>query len=293
MDAAASAFLLVRGWDKKGGRNEITSGFRGSENSSGSRSLDLPRQMKQNKKVGKKMKIKMIVAAMLLLAVSVAPASAAMLVTVTASSGNLSATQQFIVQSTGGSSSWVLPASIALVDTYGSQLGTIKNLDIESNDDPYVNLRFAVEAGTLDTTFNISSSLVSSGIFVNPDLCYATAGVTLTSDSDGATIVGLFNGKVYQARYNSTAVFAELVNGYAIGADRTITSSERNPAIGSQTIFDSVATIQSDFSFTLSALDQASGTSRFEVVNAPEPATMSLLALGAIGLLAKRKRSNG
>jgi hypothetical protein len=41
--------------------------------------------------------------------------------------------------------------------------------------------------------------------------------------------------------------------------------------------------------FTLSAGDQASATSRFEVV--PEPATMSLLALGGIATLIRRRRA--
>jgi hypothetical protein len=229
------------------------------------------------------MKSKMMIAAMLVLAVSVLPAAASVLITVTASQGDRVALQEFMVP-TG----WSLPTSISLVAADGARLGTIKNLDVLSNDDPYVNLHFSVEAGALDTTFDINSSLVSSIALVNPDACFATAGLTLTSDDNGATITGLFGGRTYQARYNGTSVYADLVNGYSIAVDETVTASERSPAIGVQTILGPVSSIQSEFNFILSANEQASGTSRFEVAMLPEPATLSLLALGAIGMLRRR-----
>lgn len=228
----------------------------------------------------------MVIAAMLILAVSVLPAAAEMLVTVRATSGNLTAVQEFLINAADG---WALPAPVALI-VDGVQLGTLKNLDILTDVDPFVNLRFAVEAGSLETTFNIISSVVSFSALVNP-YAYATAGVTLTSDFDGATITGLFDGKAYQARYNSSIVYADLVNGYTIFEDTTVTATDRSPAIGTQTIYDSLSSIQSEFSFTLSALDQASGTSRFEITpGVPEPATFSLLALGGLAILKRRKQ---
>jgi hypothetical protein len=52
-----------------------------------------------------------------------------------------------------------------------------------------------------------------------------------------------------------------------------------------------VSSITAEFDFTLSANEQASGTSRFDVEQGvPEPATMSLLVMGAMALLAKRKQ---
>jgi hypothetical protein len=232
------------------------------------------------------MKNKTVIVAVFVLLASVLPAAANVMITVKASQGDQIATQQFVV-STG----WSLPTSIALVGTGGAQLGTIKMLDVLSNDDPYVNLHFSVEAGALDTTFDINSSLVSSIALVNPDSCFATAGVTLTSDENGASITGLFAGRTYQARYNGGNVYANLVNGYSIAPDETVTASERSPAIGGQTILGSVSSIQSEFNFVLSANEQASGTSRFEVAMLPEPATLSLIALGAIGMLRRRRLS--
>lgn len=163
-----------------------------------------------------------------------------------------------------------------------------RQVSIQTDVEPYVNLRFAVEANATDTTFDISSAVVSFSPLSNPQ-AYASAGVTLTSDVDGATITGLFSGMNYQARYNGSTVYANLVAGFSIPGDQTVVHGERKPASGYQTISGTVSSIQSEFNFTLSALDQASGTSRFEVI--PEPATLSLLGLGGLAMLRRRKQS--
>jgi hypothetical protein len=48
-----------------------------------------------------------------------------------------------------------------------------------------------------------------------------------------------------------------LVSGFTIGADQTVTNSDRSPASGYTGISGSVSSIQSEFNFTLSALDQS------------------------------------
>jgi hypothetical protein len=239
------------------------------------------------------MKNKMILAAMFVLAASVLPAAANMIVTVTATQGSLTATQQFLVQCTGGTTTWSLPSAAALVTARGVNLGTLTQLDVLTDVDPFVNLHFSVENDTaLPVAYDISSSVVSFPTIVDPD-AYATAGITLTSDFDGATIAGLFpGGEVYQARYNSSTVYANLVTSLTIADNQTVTTTDRLPTLGTQTIFDSVSSIQSEFDFTLSDGDQASGTSRFELTApVPEPATMSLLVMGGLALLVRIKRT--
>jgi hypothetical protein len=164
-------------------------------------------------------------------------------------------------------------------------------LSIQTDGDPYVNLRFAVEAGATDATFDINSAVVSFIPILNPQV-YASAGITLTSDDDGATATGLFGGMTYQARCNGSIVYTNLVAGFSIPGDQTVVHSERDPASGYDTILGTVSSIQSEFDFTLSALEQASGTSRFEVtsISIPEPVTMSVLGLGGLGLLLRRRR---
>jgi hypothetical protein len=234
------------------------------------------------------MKNRMIIAAMFLLAASVLPAAADMILTVTATQGNLTVTYPFLVQCNAVSGDWTLPAPVALMSN-GQQLGTIKELEVQSDVDPYVNLFVDVQAGATDTTFDIASSVVSFAPLLNPN-AYASAGITLTSDYHGATITGLFDGgKTYQARYNGSTVYANLLNGFSIAANDSGNNDDRSPAIGTQTILDSVSSIESEFNFILSANEQASATSRFEVDAVPEPATLSLLILGGLALLRRRK----
>jgi hypothetical protein len=239
------------------------------------------------------MKSKMITVALFVLAASVLPAAADMVLTVTATQGGLTASQQYLVTCGGATTTWSLPSSVALTSPHGASLGVLKQLDVSTNVDPFVNLHFSVENDTaLPVTYDVSSSVVSFPTILNPD-AYATAGITLTSDFNGATVAGLFpGGKVYEARYNTSAVYANLVNGLTILDNTTVTTTDRLPPLGTQTIFDSVSSIQSEFDFTLSDGDQASGTSRFEVTApTPEPTTISLLVMGGMAVLARRKRT--
>ena len=163
----------------------------------------------------------------------------------------------------------------------------IDSLKIKLNGDPEVGIEFGVRAGSLGTTFDILSDVVSFDPMTNPQ-AYGSAGVTLTDrgGSAGASIVGLFDGKVHQARYNSTSVFGNLVRGFSISSG-TLTNDENKPLSGSEVISGSVSSIESEFYFSLSARDSASGTSTFVVI--PEPATMSILALGALALISRKK----
>jgi len=215
------------------------------------------------------------------------PAAADMTITVSCTGGGQSGVQQFTIPCNDGLVNWALPSPVTIM-AGDMTLGTIKGMTVQSCDEPYVDLFFDVEAGASDTAFDITSSVVSFTATVNP-LAYASAGVTLTSDNNGATMTGLFGqGKVYQAVYNGSSVYASLVGGYSILGDLTDTHSDRQPAAGNDTILDTVSSIQSEFKFELSALDQASGTSRFEVT--PEPATLVLLSVGGAGLMAVRRR---
>jgi hypothetical protein len=238
------------------------------------------------------MKNKMILAAMFVLTVSVLPAAADMLINLNVGVAGTAASQQFQVVCTGNGTSWSLPSATAVYNNYGSQVGTLKQLTITSNADPYVNLFFSFENSTaLTETVTFTNTLAFTPI-VNPN-AYATAAITLTSDGNGATAGGLFpGGKTFQATYNGGGtVFANLVSGFSIAGDTSNTNSERFPASGTVPIVGTVSDITSAFNFTLTDGDQASGTSRFEVTpGVPEPITLSLLVMGGIGVLVRRNR---
>jgi hypothetical protein len=163
----------------------------------------------------------------------------------------------------------------------------VTGLYVETADDPAVRWGFYVVAGDTDTTFRLASDRTTFPATSYP-LASANAAVLLSeSDGNTASLTGLFSGsKAYEARYNDPAVtWAGLVDPMEVlSAGDSAYAPVRQPASGSQVIPATVDSIMSEFYFTLSAHDQASGTSTFTVT--PEPSTFVLLGAGLLGMFA-------
>jgi hypothetical protein len=173
---------------------------------------------------------------------------------------------------------WVLDSEVPILD------GAIESLKLTVAEDPESGVEFGVRAGNSPMTYSFFDSITFASM-VNPT-AEASAAITLTDrGGGGATITGLFGGKTHEATYNSgSTVFADLVSGFSGSG-----SSTASETTGSVSISGTVSGIESEFHFTLSAKDAASGTSTFSVT--PEPATVALLGLGGLALL-RRKRAN-
>jgi hypothetical protein len=157
-------------------------------------------------------------------------------------------------------------------------------------------LSFNVLAGSVDTTFTITSALVSFAA-INPAEGRASASLTVTDlNGNGVTLTpGADQGGAYTSRYNGLAPGGTLFHDFfstplttPIPGDSTTVAGDFPGGGAFVPIAGSVVSISSRFSFTLSANDLASGTSVFRVV--PAPASLSLLGLG--GLLGARRRRN-
>ena len=176
--------------------------------------------------------------------------------------------------------------------TTGVSLGdvaTLNQANLTIVGDPRITLGFALTAGAADTTITISSAVLSFTPMVNPDGA-ATAGMTLTeSTGDTATLTGLGgnNGSAYVATYNTPpgTIFAEYIQ-YMYQPDDWASISLSDGTGGLIPIADTVSNMQAQFSFLLTAGDQASATSNFLII--PEPASFALLA--ACGVLVLRRR---
>ena len=197
----------------------------------------------------------------------------------------------------GGYLLYTQPLSDAceILDSDGHCLGRVTLVEYESIGDPAVRLRFDVVAGASDTTFLITSPTVGFSPIVNPS-AYAQASMTVTAGDTAATATGLEAGtKSFKASYtnisNSTTGWAYLLNPLTAVAEGGADSGDRRPttAPNYETIPATVKSISAEYSFTLTAENEASGTSRFEVL--PEPATLGLMALGAVVLAARRRRN--
>jgi hypothetical protein len=180
-----------------------------------------------------------------------------------------------------------MPIDIKASD--GTLLAQVDSLGAILDHDPAVSLNFAVTAGAADTTFTIMSPVVGFPGIANPQ-AFATATATLTDQNGGgATMTGLFSAdRVYEASYNGGSVFADLVLPLVAAPDDSTIGNDRFPAAGRVPIAATVSSIQSEYGFTLSALDSASGTSRFDIV--PEPSSFVLAALGFAALVWHKRR---
>jgi hypothetical protein len=177
----------------------------------------------------------------------------------------------------------------------GALLAELRNLEVTLDGDPAVDLSFAVTSGNSDTTFTITSAVVGFPAIDNP-FALASVGFTLTDTSpipgNGAyaNIVAP-NAGLYQATYNSGTNFADLLGSVNLVGSGTVVAEASSLADGEfPKIMDSVTDIQAQLKFTLSADDQASGSSRFEVSEVPEPVSIQLLILGFAGFLIARRR---
>ncbi len=181
--------------------------------------------------------------------------------------------------------------SVSLKGGSGDFIAELSDLSVTLNGDPAVDLEFAVNAGAFDTTFTITSAVVDFDALTNP-FAFASAAVTLTDrdpypgNGGSLNVVAPHDG-LYQATYNAGTGFADLVGSLSKSDAGSIAADSFTSLL---TIAGDVTEIQSQFQFTVSANDSASGTSRFEVTPVPEPVTMHLLLAGWVGLLVWRRR---
>ncbi len=166
-------------------------------------------------------------------------------------------------------------------------LGTIRGCGFSYITDPQIALNFSVQAGLVDTAFTISSAVLA---FPDPNqnTGYASAGITVTGNGNGASLSEVDPNGIYRATFNGSNVFTYLHDLPPLGALTTGPNSSTSypDSFGYAPLGTDANNISSRFQFLLTAGDQASGTSVFIVV--PTPA--SAFCLGLSGLLAARRR---
>lgn len=190
----------------------------------------------------------------------------------------------------GDSWFWSSSDPIEIRSGSGDLIVTVNNSSVFIHEDPVVALGFAVTAGGSDTIFTITSSTVSFST-IEDAIGRASAGITLTeSDGDTATMTGLQpGGALFTAFYNGSNPFANLLAGPFVESDPfgTTDANDEFPGGGGFTLVGDVDDISSQWSFELSANDQASGTSVFVVI--PAPASVAVFMTGALGVLRRRR----
>ena len=178
---------------------------------------------------------------------------------------------------------------IAIKNAQGQTLATLSNTTMRYISDPVVSLSFSLMAGGAGITASIASGLLSFPSILAEGK--ASAAVTVTdSDGDGATLTGMASGgTMYSAHYNgylgAGTTFASLG-----GASLVAGGWDSNSTSGSLGFLPIgvVGDMSSQFAFSLSPNDQASGTSVWVTQEIPAPGALALL--GVAGLVARRRR---
>ena len=201
-----------------------------------------------------------------------------------AGSGSFTATTADLQEFPPGSGSYrfLQLAPIVITDTgSGAPVATLIQATLFLDPDPQIGLGFAVQAGSSNTTFTITSSTLTASI--SPAVGEASAALTLTDvNGNGGTLSGNFAaGNSYSAQYNgafpAATTFAAGVP--VLTAPGSVADSFN---VTSTPIGVPVTDMTAGFSFTVTANDLASGTSNYKIT--PEPASLLLLALGALSL---------
>jgi hypothetical protein len=172
-----------------------------------------------------------------------------------------------------------------------THVGRLTSLSLGALKDPFLYLNFSIHADA-DANFAFDTGVLSFDELVNPQ-AYASAAATLTSDPDGATFKGSFIGNnAYEATYNGGVIFADLIDPFSAMGNTSSTQTDRLPlGLGFITIGGPVSSMRAQWSFSLTAGDDASGTSRFDIepVEAvPDQGTIALAFAGVVPLLTGR-----
>ncbi|GJM19448.1 MAG: hypothetical protein DHS20C14_16610 [Phycisphaeraceae bacterium] len=230
-------------------------------------------------------------------------------ISVSASAGGQSGTVDIDISNAivvGDALQWVATSDISILDG-GDVVATIQKdtsiimgfLPTAPTGDASIRMTFFVQANTVaDTVFSISSGALTNLAYTNAD-ALATGGITVTdSNNNGAEVRALNAGGTRFANfgYNAGLTFADLIDGSVVGdadvgnittvAGGSLADAENSAAPGVFLPIGPVTEMEINYSFELTAGDQASGTAFFIVF--PTPASAALLGLG--GLVAVRRR---
>lgn len=170
----------------------------------------------------------------------------------------------------------------------GKEVFSLSGVEVFFRADPQINIAFSVQAGSVDTSFTITSNTLNFPTISNAQGQASSAFTVTDTNNNGASLSGNgAGGNSYEAFYNGSNLFSGQILGLNVAAgSQSNSTAENDPAVGYRAVGGSVSDMTAQVSFTLSARDLASGTTTYEIV--PEPSALALLALGALSLFRRK-----
>lgn len=187
---------------------------------------------------------------------------------------------------------WTLDSEIQIQGDNGDILATLSGASVIVMQDPVISMNFNVQAANQNTIFTVNSGLLSFATIANP-IGAASAGVTVTDFNGNGATLSPDGSSIYASRYNgnfpSGTPFADLLSDpISAGAFQTNAASDEYPGGGNYvSIGTAVSSMSAAWTFTLSPLDVASGTSTYVII--PTPAGASLLGLAGLAAIRRRR----
>lgn len=195
-------------------------------------------------------------------------------------------------------------ATWSLDDPFAVSAYTVNSWSIELKEDPFITNNLS-----LTNTFGVTSTFVATVMLPIPAFAYDTVinssvGVTVTDSNGDNTLLFDVSGAtpIYDGFVNFPGSTTLLAMNPIFPGTLPITTADCFPSfpgcsatssngVASLAVTPGVATlIGLTLTFQLSPGDSVGITSRFEIVNVPEPATAALLALGLGAALALARR---
>jgi MYXO-CTERM domain-containing protein len=204
-------------------------------------------------------------------------------------SGSFAVTQDMGVFVTPEMFLWSLSGAVPILDDDENVIATLTGGTATYIGDPQIAMGFSLFAGALDTMVTIKSGLLAFPTIGNPQ-GLVSAGLTLTdSNGNGGTLTGP-GGVLASYQYNGFVPggtsFVDLTGSLAAGPGQSASGAANTG--GFIPVGEAVSDMSFQYSFLLSAGDQASGTSNYVINAIPAPAGLALL--GVCGMLGRRRR---
>jgi hypothetical protein len=203
----------------------------------------------------------------------------------------------------GDTLTWALSSPMPLVAANGIEIGMLQTASVMYVADPVVVLNFLVSSGGGGSFTVTSANLSFAGI--SNAIGRSSSAVTVTDfGGDGATISGNFpNNDTFRSFYNDPGnvpttgtTFATLTPGISSSPFSSATSSEGFPDnAGTFSSMDenggtlgTVSSMSSQWKFSVSANDSASGTSTYVIVPEPGSCLLCLCGMAVVGFIRRR-----
>jgi hypothetical protein len=171
----------------------------------------------------------------------------------------------------------------------------ITGLSALLKEDPFVTANISFINNTAFTqTYTITVTLPITSFFYTHTIG-SSVGVTVTDGpSGGATASSVSPEGIYSGQVNGVTILTLLPHSTSVtcattGCSQTALDNSGVPQLDATD--DTATSIGIQLKFTLTAFDQIGITSRFEIINVPEPSTLALLVIGLAGVVTTRRRA--